>query len=60
MRVSLKVVLVFSLATFLLFVLDQYYYDGHRGLLLLLVHGGLPSMTFCDSKEPTRQPTRRM
>ena len=58
MRVSVKVFLILSLATLLLFILDQYYYDGHQGLLLLLVLGGLPGMTFCDSKE-SRQPTRK-
>ena len=55
MRVSVKVFLVLSLATFLLFVLDQYYYDGHQGFLLLLILGSLPGITLCDPKESTCQ-----
>ena len=50
MQVSVKVFLVLSLVMLMMFILDHYYNQGHLGLLLLLVLGGLPTMTFRDRK----------
>jgi len=48
MQVSIKVFLVLSLATLMMFILDHYYNQGHLELLLLLVLGGLPAITRCN------------
>ena len=58
MRVSVTVFLLLSLVTLMMFILDHYYNQGHLGLLLLLVLGGLPAITLCNREERLEDKTR--
>jgi hypothetical protein len=51
MRFSVKVVLFLSVALLLMVIIDQYYNNGDLGLLLIIVLGSLPALTFCEREE---------